>query len=60
MADARMHRMFRGRVLAERIVDRIRETGVKAKIMHVCGTHEQSIARSGLRSLLPEGSHNGD
>jgi hydrogenase expression/formation protein HypD len=55
MADARMHRMFRGRELAERIVDRIRETGVKAKIMHVCGTHEQSIARSGLRSLLPEG-----
>jgi len=22
-------------------------------IMHVCGTHEQSIARFGLRSLLP-------
>jgi hydrogenase expression/formation protein HypD len=24
-------------------------------IMHVCGTHEQSIARFGLRSLLPKG-----
>ncbi|MBU7024805.1 MAG: hydrogenase formation protein HypD, partial [Theionarchaea archaeon] len=24
------------------------------KIMHVCGTHEQSIVQYGLRSLLPE------
>jgi hydrogenase expression/formation protein HypD len=22
--------------------------------MHICGTHEAAIARSGLRSLLPE------
>ncbi|MEI7857566.1 MAG: hydrogenase formation protein HypD, partial [Methanomicrobiales archaeon] len=22
--------------------------------MHICGTHEASIARSGLRSILPE------
>jgi hydrogenase expression/formation protein HypD len=24
------------------------------KIMHVCGTHEQSIVQYGLRSLLPD------
>lgn len=47
--------MFRGRDLAQKIVQKIKETEVKATIMHVCGTHEQSITRSGLRSLLPDG-----
>lgn len=55
MVDASIHRMFRGRELAERIVQKIRETGVEATIMHVCGTHEQVITKSGIRSLLPEG-----
>ncbi|HDM23373.1 MAG TPA: hydrogenase formation protein HypD, partial [Candidatus Bathyarchaeota archaeon] len=26
----------------------------KVRIMHVCGTHEYTISRSGIRSLLPE------
>lgn len=26
----------------------------KIKIMHVCGTHEQTITKNGLRALLPE------
>ena len=30
------------------------EIGEGVSIMHVCGSHEQSIARFGLRSLLPE------
>ncbi|MBI4669195.1 MAG: hydrogenase formation protein HypD [Elusimicrobia bacterium] len=30
------------------------EIGREVYIMHVCGTHEQSIARFGLRSLLPK------
>jgi len=30
------------------------EIGENVSIMHVCGSHEQSIARFGLRSLLPE------
>ncbi len=55
MVDASLHRMFRGRELAGRIVDKISETEVQATIMHVCGTHEQSITRSGIRSLLPDG-----
>jgi hydrogenase expression/formation protein HypD len=46
--------MFRGRDLAEKIVEKITETGVSATIMHVCGTHEQSITKSGIRSLLPD------
>ncbi|MBI2087320.1 MAG: hydrogenase formation protein HypD, partial [Deltaproteobacteria bacterium] len=28
--------------------------GRPVSIMHVCGTHEQAIARFGLRSLLPQ------
>jgi len=32
-----------------------REIGKPVSVMHVCGTHEQSIARFGLRSLLPKG-----
>ena len=31
-----------------------REIGKPVSVMHVCGTHEQSIARFGLRSLLPK------
>lgn len=31
-----------------------REIGGDVSIMHVCGSHEQSIAKFGLRSLLPE------
>ncbi|MCD6229295.1 MAG: hydrogenase formation protein HypD [Candidatus Diapherotrites archaeon] len=27
----------------------------EARIMHICGTHEQTIAKSGLRDLLPKG-----
>jgi hydrogenase expression/formation protein HypD len=47
--------MFRGRELAEKIVEKIRDTDVNGTIMHVCGTHEQSITKAGIRSLLPEG-----
>jgi hydrogenase expression/formation protein HypD len=35
----------------EAVTERI---GRDVSIMHVCGSHEQSIARFGLRSLLPE------
>ncbi|MGV9199231.1 MAG: hydrogenase formation protein HypD [Promethearchaeia archaeon] len=31
------------------------EIGQDVKIMHVCGTHEHTISKFGLRSLLPEG-----
>ncbi len=45
-----------GRVQAIRstLIRLCEEIGEKVAIMHVCGTHEQSIAKFGLRSLLPE------
>ena len=46
----------RGRALLEAIArwteDRIDDP---VSIMHVCGSHEQAIARFGLRSVLPKG-----
>ncbi len=32
----------------------VRETGRKIAVMHVCGSHEQAIAKYGLRSLFPK------
>jgi hydrogenase expression/formation protein HypD len=45
---------FRENSMALRIVERIKALDQPAKIMHVCGTHEQTITKHGLRSLLPE------
>jgi len=47
--------MFRDRGLAAQIVRRIREfkPARKIKLMHICGSHEVTITRYGLRSLLP-------
>ena len=33
------------------------EIGRPVRIMHVCGTHEATICKNGLRSLLPESIH---
>lgn len=48
-------RDFRSRGLARRCIQAIEElsSGEEYTFMHVCGTHEQSITRHGLRSLLP-------
>ncbi|MHA1912466.1 MAG: hydrogenase formation protein HypD [Candidatus Kariarchaeaceae archaeon] len=47
---------FRNRQLVEKLIEKIEailpEKGVT--ICHVCGTHENAIARWGLRSLLPK------
>lgn len=43
---------FRERALVEQISARLREG--HARIMEVCGTHTMSIARFGLKSLLPD------
>ncbi|MFC7057170.1 hydrogenase formation protein HypD [Halovenus salina] len=50
---------FRDPEKAEALADKIAEIGEKlpdppATVMHVCGSHEQSIAKFGLRSLLPD------
>ena len=45
------------RILMDEIRDRGRmpEDGRDLCVMHVCGSHEQAIAKYGLRELLPEG-----
>ncbi|MEM2902116.1 MAG: hydrogenase formation protein HypD [Candidatus Bathyarchaeia archaeon] len=43
---------FRDRDLALKIVGKIKEYGVKATFMHVCGTHQDTLLRYGLDSLL--------
>ncbi|ASJ10131.1 hydrogenase formation protein HypD [Thermococcus sp. P6] len=48
---------FRDRELARRILDEIRREAEgfdEFHFMHVCGTHEDTVTRSGIRSLLPE------
>ena len=50
---------FRDPEKAEAIAARLEELSEAledppATIMHVCGSHEQSIAKFGLRSMLPE------
>ncbi len=46
---------FRDSALVERVVEALRSLSMprSIRIMHVCGTHENSIARFGLRELLP-------
>ena len=44
----------RARTLTQLLSALCREIGKPVSVMHVCGTHEQSIARFGLRSLLPK------
>ena len=42
-------------VLADRLATLQDQIGEPVAIMHVCGTHEQVIAKFGLRSRLPDG-----
>ena len=41
--------------LQERLGALMDEIGHPVDVMHVCGSHEQAIAKFGLRSLLPDG-----
>ncbi|AEC52385.1 hydrogenase expression/formation protein hypD [Pyrococcus sp. NA2] len=48
---------FRERAVAQKIVKKIHEESKglgELKFMHVCGTHEDTVTRTGIRSLLPE------
>ncbi len=53
--SADLLRGFRDARLASGVLDRLRalEPGEPMRLLHVCGTHENAIARHGLRSLLP-------
>lgn len=48
--------LYRDKTLVERLVSSIRALSLPypVKTMHVCGTHENTIARFGIRELLPE------
>ncbi|MFW6458165.1 MAG: hydrogenase formation protein HypD [Halodesulfurarchaeum sp.] len=50
---------FRNPEQAEKLADRLEalmaEIDEPVTVMHVCGSHEQAIAKYGLRSLLPPG-----
>ncbi len=50
---------FRSRKIAKKILHSIHISYAKInrnlKLMHVCGTHETTVAKSGIRSLLPNG-----
>jgi len=56
MADAlAIQDMYRERGLAAKILHEIKkiDSGRRVKLMHVCGSHEVTITKYGLRSLLP-------
>jgi hydrogenase expression/formation protein HypD len=49
---------FQNSTLVHNVVQTLHKVVIRKpgyKIMHVCGTHEHTISRWGLRSLLPEG-----
>lgn len=37
-----------------KIIEKLRKNNSNIKIMHICGTHERTIAKFGIRSLLPK------
>jgi hydrogenase expression/formation protein HypD len=43
----------RGRALAGALARTVEEMGRRVSVMHVCGTHEQAIAKFGLRAVFP-------
>ena len=43
---------YRDEETAKRILQGIKDTGVKAKFMHICGTHQDTIVRFGLEDML--------
>ncbi|MDR3075164.1 MAG: hydrogenase formation protein HypD [Candidatus Methanoplasma sp.] len=45
---------YRDEETANRILSAIKDTGIKSKFMHVCGTHQDTIVRFGLEELLAD------
>jgi hydrogenase expression/formation protein HypD len=51
----RLDSAFGDPLVAKRLIDKIAETATKpVKFMEVCGTHTVSIARHGLRDVMPD------
>lgn len=47
-------KMFRDREMASRILDSIGEMGREITVMHVCGTHQDTLVRFGLEPMLAD------
>ncbi|MFQ6128153.1 MAG: hydrogenase formation protein HypD [Thermoplasmata archaeon] len=45
---------FRDKGMADKIVQKLREMDLQLTLMHVCGTHQDTLVRHGLRSLLED------
>ena len=45
---------FRDRETASRIIDSIRQMGLRMRLMHVCGTHQDTLVRHGLDEMLKD------
>jgi hydrogenase expression/formation protein HypD len=54
-AELKFRDPARARALAGAIRRNVEAIGRPVSVMHVCGSHEQAIARFGLRAVLPEG-----
>jgi len=52
----RRNKLFslRDKKLAEEIVSKIKELDINHKFMHVCGTHQDTLVKNGLDSLLKQ------
>ncbi|HTY47972.1 MAG TPA: hydrogenase formation protein HypD [Methanomassiliicoccales archaeon] len=45
---------FRDEATAKKIVASIAEYGIKARFMHVCGTHQDTLVRFGIQEMLED------
>jgi hydrogenase expression/formation protein HypD len=54
-AELKFRDPVRARALAEALKHNMDALGRPVNVMHVCGSHEQAIARFGLRAVLPPG-----
>ncbi len=52
-AELKFRDPARARALAEALARNVAAIGRPVSVMHVCGSHEQAIARFGLRAVLP-------
>jgi hydrogenase expression/formation protein HypD len=53
LAQLKFRDPARGHALAEALARTVAGMGRRVSVMHVCGTHEQAIAKFGLRAVFP-------
>lgn len=54
LQDMKFRDPERAAALSARLADVVASAGRRISVMHVCGSHEQAIARYGLRSAFPD------